>query len=342
MRTIALPVLSTLLGLFQSRALLHLEILALRQQLAMVNQTPRKRLRFHWGQRLFWVWLYRLWPGCLQTLQVFKPDTLVRWHRKGFRLYWTWKSRCRRGGRPPISPEVRKLIRTMSRDNVGWGAPRIHGELQLLGIHVSQATVAKYMVHHPKPPSQTWRNFLNNHVKDLVSVDFFTVPTATFRILYVFLVLRHDHREVVHFNVTEHPTAQWTAQQMVEAFPWDTAPRYLLRDRDKIFGAIFRHRVHTLDMREVLIAPRSPWQNPYVERLIGSIRRECLNHVIVINERHLKKLLRAYFIYYHKARTHLALDKQCPEPRSVESPDQGTVIAFPHIGGLHHEYRRAA
>ncbi len=342
MRTIALPVLSTLLGLFQNRALLHLEILALRQQLAMVNQTPRKQLRFHWGQRLFWIWLYRLWPGCLQTLQVFKPDTLVRWHRKGFRLYWTWKSRCRRCGRPPIAPEVREFIRTMSRDNVGWGAPRIHGELQMLGIHVSQATVAKYMVQSPKPPSQTWRTFLDNHVKDLVSVDFFTVPTATFRILYVFLVLRHDRREVVHFNVTEHPTAQWTAQQMVEAFPWDPAPQYLLRDRDKIFGAIFRQRVHSLDMREVLIAPRSPWQNPYVERLIGSIRRKCLDHAIVFNELHLKRLLRAYFIYYHTARTHLALDRQCPQPRSVELPDQGTVIAFPHVGGLHHEYRRAA
>ena len=196
MRTIALPVLSTLLGLFQNRALLHLEILALRQQLAMVNQTPRKQLRFHWGQRLFWIWLYRLWPGCLQTLQVFKPDTLVRWHRKGFRLYWTWKSRCRRCGRPPIAPEVRELIRTMSRDNVGWGAPRIHGELQMLGIHVSQATVAKYMVQSPKPPSQTWRTFLDNHIKDLVSVDFFTVPTATCRILYLFLVLRHDRRDL--------------------------------------------------------------------------------------------------------------------------------------------------
>ena len=180
----------------------------------------------------------------------------------------------------------------------------------MLGIHVSEATVAKYMVHHSKPPSQTWRTFLDNHSKDLVSIDFFTVPTATFRILYVFLVLRHDRREVVHFNVTEHPTAQWTAQQIVEAFPWDPAPRYLLHDRDRIFGTIFRHRVHTLNMREVLIAPRSPWQNPYVERLIGSIRRECLNHVIIFNERHLKKLLRAYVIYYHTARTHLALDKQ--------------------------------
>lgn len=342
MRTIALPVLCTLLGLLQNRAVLHLEILALRQQLAMVNQTPHKRLRFNWGQRLFWVCLYRLWPGCLQTLRAFKPDTLVRWHRKGFRLYWTLKSRFHQGGRPPISPEVRNLILTMSRDNIGWGAPRIHGELQLLWIHVSQATVAKYMVRHPKPPSQSWRSFLDNHIKDLVSIDLFTVPTATFRIMYVFLVLRHDRREVVHFNVTEHPTAQWTAQQMVEAYPWDPAPRYLLRDRDKIFGTIFRHRVHTLGMREVLIAPRSPCQNPYVERLIGSIRRECLNHVIVFNELHLKKLLRAYFVYYQKARTHLASDKQCPEQRTVESRNLGTVIAFPHIGGLHHEYRRTA
>ena len=196
MRTITLPVLSTLLGLFRTRALLHLEVLALRQQLAMVNQSPRKRLRFHWCQRLFWVWLYRLWPECLQTLRVFKPDTLVRWHHKGFRLYWTWKSHCRQGGRPPIAPEVRELIRSMSRGNVGWGAPRIHGELQMLGIQVSRATVAKYMFKQGKPPSQTWRTFLNNHSKDLVSVDFFTVPTATFRILYVLLVLRHERRIV--------------------------------------------------------------------------------------------------------------------------------------------------
>ena len=208
MRTIVLPLLSTLLGLFRNRALLHLEILVLRQQLAMVNSAPRKRIRFHWGHRLFWICLYRLWPGCLPTLQVFKPETLVRWHHKGFRLYLTWKSRCRQGGRPPISPEVREPIRTMSRDNIGWGAPRIHGERQMLGIHVYEATVAKYISHHPKPPSQTWRAFLDNHINDLVSIDSFTVPTATFRILYVFRVLRHKHRDIVHFNVTEHPTAQ--------------------------------------------------------------------------------------------------------------------------------------
>lgn len=342
MKTIIVPVLSTLLGVFQSRALLHLEILALRQQLAMVKNKPRKRLRFQWRERLFWVWLYRLWPGCLKTLQVFEPDTLVRWHRKGFRLYWTWKSRSRRSGRPSIDPEVRKLIQTMSRDNVGWGAPRIHGELQMLGIQVSQATVAKYMLRHRKPPSQTWRSFLINHANDMVSVDFFTVPTVMFRIFYVFLVLRHDRRRVVHFNTTEHPTAQWTAQQMIQAFPWDSAPRYLLRDRDKVYGAIFRRRVRTLNTHEVLTAPQSPWQNPYVERLIGSIRRECLNHVIIFNELHLKRVLCAYLSYYHVARTHLSLDKQCPQLRAVEPSDSGRVVAFPHLGGLHHEYRRAA
>ena len=175
-----------------------------------------------------------------------------------------------------------------------------------------------------------------------MSIDFFTVPTATFRILYVLLVLRHERRQVVHFNSTEHPTALWTAQRIVEAFPFDTAPRYLLRDRDTIYGERFRRRVKSLGVGEVRIAPRSPWQNPYVERLIGSIRRECLDHLIVFNARHLKRLLRSYFTYYHGARTHLALAKQCPKPRLVERRDRGNIVAFPHIGGLHHEYRRAA
>ena len=211
----------------------------------------------------------------------------------------------------------------------------------MLGIELSQTTVAKYMIRS-RPPSQTWRSFLDNHAKDLVSIDFFTVPTVTFRVLYVLVVLKHERRQLVHFNVTEHPTAQWTAQQMVEAFPFDTAPRYLLRDRDAVYGERFRRRVTSLGIEEVLTAPRSPWQNPYAERLIGSIRRECLDHVIVINERHLKRLLSSYFTYYHRARTHLSLDKQSPDPRPVQPPDHGKVIAFPQVGGLHHEYRRAA
>jgi putative transposase len=277
MITLLKPLLDTIIGMLRSRALLHLEILALRQQLAMIADRDRKRMRFHQRERLFWVLLYRCWPGCLQTLRVFQPDTLVRWHRKGFRFHWRWKSRRGQDGRPAIDQEVRELIRTMSRDNVGWGAPRIHGELRMLGIDVSQSTVAKYMVRHRKPPSQTWRTFLDNHVADLVSVDFFTVPTATFRILYVFVILRHDRREVVHFNVTQNPTAQWTAQQIVEAFPFDPAPRYLLRDRDSIYGEVFCKRVKSLGIEEIKTAARSPWQSPYVERLIGSIRRECLN-----------------------------------------------------------------
>jgi transposase InsO family protein len=212
----------------------------------------------------------------------------------------------------------------------------------MLGIKIARTTVAKYMVRSRKPPSQTWRTFLDNHIKDLVSVDFFTVPTATFRMLYVFVLLSHERRRIVHFNITEHPTEQWTTQQVVEAFPFDTAPRYLLRDRDRKYGSRYRSRVQNFGIEEVVIAPRSPWQSPYVERLIGSIRRECLDHVIVLNERHLKGTLNAYFVYYHTARIHLALNKQCPEPRAAQPPELGEVIAFPHLGGLHHQYLRRA
>ncbi len=203
------------------------------------------------------------------------------------------------------------------------------------------------MIRHRKPPSQTWKTFLENHAADLVSIDFFTgapaaVPTATFRVLYVFIVLRHERREIVHFNATYHPTVECTAQQFVEAFPFDTAPRYLMRDRDSIYGKQFRTRVKSLGIEEVISAPRSPWQNPYVERIIGSTRRECLNHVIIFNVRHLRQVLKSYATYYHEARTHLSLDKQSPVPRPIQQPAQGTVVAFPHVGGLHHECRRAA
>jgi transposase InsO family protein len=198
----------------------------------------------------------------------------------------------------------------------------------MLGIGVSESTVAKYMIRHRNSSSQTWRAFLDNQVSDLVSVDFFTVPTATFRILHVFVVLRHERREIVHFNATYHLTAKWTAQQIVEAFPFDSAPRYLIRDRDSIYGTRFRNRVRSLGIEEVLMAPRSPWQNPYVERIIGSIRRECLNHVIIFNERHLRKMLKAYARYYHEARTHLSLDKQSPVPRSIASQELGRSWLF--------------
>ncbi len=229
----------------------------------------------------------------------------------------------------------------MSRANPRWGAPRVHGELLKLGIDISQAAVSKYMVRHRKPPSQSWRAFLDNHVGDLVSVDFFTVPTVTFRVLFVFVILAHERRRIIHFNVTDAPTAEWTAQ-IVEAFPWDTAPRYLLRDRDGTYGHEFTSRVDHMGIKEVKTAPRSPWQNPYVERLIGTLRRDCIDHVIVVGENHLRRILREYLAYYHSCRTHLSLEKDSPEPRKVESPDQRKIVDFPMVGGLHHRYSRRA
>jgi transposase InsO family protein len=222
-----------------------------------------------------------------------------------------------------------------------WGAPRIHGELLKLGIDIGERTVSRLMPRRSrKPPSQTWRAFLTNHVGSLVSVDFFTVATATFRVLLVFVVLAHHRRRVLHFNVTEHPTAIWTAHQIVEAFPETTAPRYLLRDRDGIFGSEFGRRVTGLGIEEVLTAPRAPWQNPFAERLVGSIRRDCLDHVIVLGERHLHRILASYFAYYHRSRTHLSLNKDAPEPREVMPPEAGDVVELPEVGGLHHRYER--
>ena len=211
-----------------------------------------------------------------------------------------------------------------------------------LGFDISEATVSRYMPRRTKPPSQTWRSFLRNHIQDLVSIDLFVVPTATFRILYVFLVLAHDRRRVVHFNVTDAPCAQWTGQQLVKAFPYDSAPKYLIRDRDKIDGAAFVRRVRAMGIEQVLTAPQSPWQNPYCERVIGTLRRECLDHVIVLGEQHLRRILRRYLAYVHSSRTHLALDKDAPELRKRESPDGGKVAALPMVGGLHHRYTRRA
>lgn len=328
-------------GVFRNRAELAAENLALRQQLAILQQkskTPRLRRR----DRIFWSLLSRIWPDWRSALLIVQPDTVVRWHREGFRLFWRWKSRRGKVGRPKIKAEIRKLIRRMSRENPLWGTPRIQSELALLGHVVAKSTIDEYRVHPRKPPSQTWRTFLDNHGKDLVAVDLFTVPTATFRILFAFVVLRHDRRYIVHFNVTAYRTAEWAAQQIVEAFPFDDAPRFLIRDRDGIYSERFRGRVANMGIEEVVIAPRSPWQNPYCERLIGSIRRECLNHVIVINERHLRRILRSYSEYYLNSRPHLSLDRNAPIEREIEPPSRGRVIAIPQVGGLHHRYCRAA
>jgi transposase InsO family protein len=332
--------LATARSSLRSQRELALENLALRQQLAVLKRTS-KRPTLTNADRTFWVALSRLWPDWQDALILVKPETVIRWHRKGFKLYWTWKSR-NRGGRPRIDTEIRTLIRRMARENPTWGAPRIHGELLKLGFKVSEATVSRYMPRRRKPPSQTWRSFLRNHVHDLVSIDFFVVPTATFRVLYVFLVLEHDRRCIVHFNVTEGPSALWTGQQLVNAFPYNSAPKHLIRDRDKIYGAAFVRRVRAMGIEQVLTAPRSPWQNPYCERVIGTLRRECLNHVIVLGEQHLRRILRRYLEYSHSSRTHLALDKDAPELRKRESIDEGKVIAIPMVGGLHHRYTRRA
>ena len=244
---------------------------------------PLARLRLTAPDRLLWAWLSAVWREWQSTIAIVKPATVIGWHRQGFRLFWHWKIRRGKPGRPGVPKEIRSLIRKMSRDNPLWGAPRIHGELLKLDIDVGETSVSKYMIRHRHPPSQTWRTFLDNHVKSMVSIDFFTVPTLRFQVLYVFVVLAHDRRRIVHFNVTAHPTAEWTGQQLREAFPFDQVPRYLLRDRDGIFGCDFTRQVKAMGIQEVLSAPRSPWQRAYVERVIGTIRRECLDHVIVFS-----------------------------------------------------------
>jgi putative transposase len=291
-----------------------LEHLALRHQLAVLTRTV-KRPQLRWTDRLFWVILAKGWQGWRSALIVVQPDTVVRWHRQWLRRHWVRLSQRKHPGRPPMSSAIRALVRTMTTANPLWGAPRIHGELAKLGITVSERTMSRLLRRPRRPPSQTWRTFLTNHVATLVSMDFFTVPTLTGRVLFVLVLLSHQRRRIIHVNITEHPTAMWTAQQMIEAFPDDTAPRWLLRDRDAIYGDVFRRRVASLGIGEVVSSPSSPWQNPYAERLIGSIRRECL---------------------------HLALEKDAPTPRRVQAPTEGRVVAFPEVGGLHHRYERRA
>jgi putative transposase len=320
---------------------LALENVALRQQLAVYKRTVgRPTLRR--SDRLVWAWLSRVWTEWRAALVIVAPDTVLRWQRRRFRLYWTTLSGRPTRGRPPISPEIRALVTRMAAANPLWGAPRIHGELLTLGLDIGERTVSRLRPKRRTPPSQTWRTFLTNHVRDLVSIDFFTVPAAHFRVFFVLVVLAHHRRRVLHFNVTERPTAEWTAQQIVEAFPDDTAPAYLLRDRDTIYGQAFRQRVAGIRILEVLTAAHRPWQNPFVERLIGSVRRECLDHVLVLNERHLRRILTRYVAYYHRARTHLSLEKDAPDGRPIEPPEAGTVLEIPEVGGLHHRYLRQA
>jgi len=319
------------------RASRDAEILFLRQQLLVLKRSAPARPRIRNSDRLIFVWLYHLFPSLHEAAVIFKPETLVRWHRGGFRLFWRWRSR-RRPGRPAVSGEIRRLVRQLSRENPLWGAPRIHGELLKLGVDISQSTVAKYMERRRGPPSQSWRTFLRNHAPHIAAVDLFVVPTISFKLLYGLAILRLDRRHLVWTNVTENPTAEWIARQIIEAFPWDQAPRYLIRDRDRAYGAVVTQRLRAMGIRDQPIAPRSPWQNGYVERVIGSIRRECLDHVIIFGEAHLRRVLAAYAAYYNGIRTHLALGKDAPVSRPVQSV--GRIVAIPILGGLHHRYVR--
>jgi len=340
MFAIVSALLSYPLSWFRPKHQLALEVLALRHQiLVLKRQTPRPKLRR--SDRCLWVMLRQVWPGWKTPLMIFQPETVIGWQRAGFRRFWRWKSRPRRG-RPGKDPALVQLIRRMWAVNPTWGSPRIRDELAKLGLEASTTTIRKYRPKSGRRPSQGWWTFLQNHTSVTAAMDFFVVPTATFRLLYMLVIITHERRKIVHFNITEAPTAAWTAQQIINAFPDDTAPKYLLRDRDSIYGSVFVQRVAGMGIQQKLISPRSPWQNPYVERLVGSIRRECLDRVIVFHERQLRHVLESYCEYYHEVRPHRGLSHDSPIPRPVESPDRGDVIERPLVGGLHHHYLRAA
>ena len=325
------------IGLFRSRTSLEAENLVLRHQLNVLRRKSPARIAFSGVDRMVFAGLYALAPNVLDALKIVNPATVIRWHRAGFRAYCRWKSRAR-GGRPRTAADIRQLIREMSIANPLWGAPRIHGELLKLGIEVGQTTVAKYMAKRRRPPSQGWKTFLYNHADGIVSIDLFVVPTISFRLLYGLLILQHTRRELLWLGVTAHPTAEWIARQFTEAFGWRDAPRYVVRDRDRAYGSEFTRRIRAMGIRDRPISARSPWQNGYAERLIGSIRRECLDHVVVLGERHLRNLLRSYQQYYNECRTHLSLDKDAPLARAVTT--HGRIMVSPVLGGLHHHYCR--
>ena len=340
MFAIVAALLRHLLSWLRPKHQLALEVLALRHQLTVLKrQIHKPKLRP--SDRLIWITLKRLWPGWRGALMIFRPETVIGWQRAGFRLFWRWKSR-RRIGRPGKDRELIELIRRMWAVNPTWCSPRIRDELAKLGLHASTATIQKYRPKSRGHRSQSWWTFLQNHTGAIAAMDFFVVPTATFRLLYVLVVIRHERRKIIHFNITEAPTATWTAQQVINAFPDDTAPEYLLRDRDSIYGSDFVRRVEGMGIQQKLISPRSPWQSPYVERLVGSIRRECLDRVIVFDERQLRQILKSYFQYYLEVRPHRFLDHDSPVPRPVQALDCGKVIEMPLVGGLHHHYLRQA
>jgi transposase InsO family protein len=337
MTVIVCFVWSVLAAPFKSRSWLKAENAALRRQLIVLQRKMRGQIEFTSGDRLFFILLYRWFPSVIKAMVIVRPETVVRWHRAGFRCYWRWKSRGR-GGRPPISPELRALIRRMSRENVLWDAPRIQGELLKLGFTVAQSTVARYMAKKDYPPGQSWSTFLHNHAPQIAAMDLFVVPTIGFVQLYVLVIIRLARRQLVGISVTRHPRAEWIAQQITEAFPWIEAPRILIRDQDRIYGAAVIRRLRAMGIRDKPIAPGSPWQNGCAERLIGTMRRECVDHLIVLGEANLRRILREYAAYHNSVRTHRALSQDTPVHRAV--PSIGAVTSRPLLGGLHHQYCR--
>jgi transposase InsO family protein len=330
-------VLAILASPIKSKSRLEAENAVLRHQLIVLTRKLGGRVRLTNNDRWFFIQMYRWFPSILQVLSIIRPETLLRWHRAGFRRYWRWKSRSL-GGRPQIEVELRRLIHSMSVENPLWGAPRIHGELLKLGFEVAQSSVAKYMVKRREPPSQGWRTFLRNHAPDIAAMDLFVVPTIGFRLLYAFVIIRLDRRDLAWINVTANPTAEWVARQITEAFPWNEAPRYMIRDRDRIYGAVVTRRLRAMGIRDKPTAPASPWQNGFAERLIGSIRRECTDHIVVLGEAHLRRVLRSYASYYNEIRTHRSLNKDAPVSRPVQRT--GSIKSDPILGGLHHRYVR--
>ena len=329
----------SLRALGQSRSDLVLENVALRQQIAVLTRT-RCLPRLQAEDRLLWVALRQVWYRWQDALVIVKPETVVGWHRRAFRHYWTTLSRA--PGRPTLDVEVRKLIVQMAQENPSWGAPRIHGELVKLGFDLSERTVSRHLPRMRPSPGvlRAWAVFLRNHREGLAAMDFFTVPTATFRVLTVWFLIHHGRRKVVHFNVTEHPTAPWVIQQLRESFPYDTAPNYLVFDRDTIFATSVVSTIQAMGIEPKRIAARSPWQNGVAERWIGSCRRELLDRVLILNERHLRRFLHDYVNYYARDRCHLALEKDTPNLRPVQPRPsaRARVVAQPRLGGLHHRY----
>jgi transposase InsO family protein len=323
--------------LFRSRAALEAEVLVLKQQIIVLRRGKPGRMPFLAVDRFILGWVCRLFPKARDALAIVRPDIVVRWHRAGFRLFWRWKSRCRLG-RPAVPTEIRQLIREMSLANPLWGAPRIHGELLKRGIDVGQTSVARYMVRRRGPPSQGWKTFLRNHANGIAAMDLFVVPTISFRLLYGLLIMGHGRRQIIWLGVTAHPTAEWIASQLTAACGWEQLPRYLIRDRDACYGDIFVRRVRSLGIRDHPTSPRSPLQNGHAERLIGSIRRESLDHIVVVGEQHLRHILMCYMEYYNAVRTHLSLGKDAPVRRLIQRT--GRIQVRPVLGGLHHQYVR--